>query len=229
MKVKYGGIVSAASGKLDASVHSHNRYGRYVRVWVKPTNNTSSAAQDAKSYFASASQAWGGLTDNQRESWNTWAQTHPVTDRLGDQIVLTGHTAYVQLNTRLIRMAVAQITTPPAIAPPASITTLTLSPDIGIGTFDVVYAISPVPAAVQYWVKYAVVHSAGITYVRNLLVLISLIDAAETTPLDAQAAIEARLGTLTVGNIIHAEAYAVSKANGQRSASVFAKGTVVET
>lgn len=199
MKFTPGIAVGALSGSIGGSTASHNRFGPYFRTRVKPVVSTTPDAQEAKGIFTTQTQAWQGLTDAQRLSWEQYAQTHLVNNSLGVPQALTGHQAYVGINSRLDRANETLLTDPPVGTAPDGLLTLTLSADIGLGTFDVTYTPTPLAATERLWVLAAVQNSAGRTYVQNLLRLVVIAAAATASPLDIQTEVEAKFGTLQVG------------------------------
>ena len=97
-KVQFGGGISGMSGKLGGNVFARNKGGAYSRNWVKPTNPSTPAQQNQRNTLALKSAAWRLLTDEQRDSWKSWADDNPVLDRLGASIVLSGAQAYTKIN-----------------------------------------------------------------------------------------------------------------------------------
>ena len=97
-KVQFGGGISGMSGKLGGNVFARNKGGAYSRNWVKPTNPATPAQQNQRNTLALKSAAWRLLTDEQRDSWKSWADDNPVLDRLGASIVLSGAQAYTKIN-----------------------------------------------------------------------------------------------------------------------------------
>jgi len=229
-KIRMGVMVGQASGSLGSTVFSHGRYGAYVRLRSVPTKATSNYAQQAKAFLAASSAAWQAYTTAQQLAWQTWAQGHPITDALGDQQVLSGHAAAVMLNTRLRHIAGTPITDPPTAVPPPALLTLTGSYDIGVGNFEAAFTATPLAATHQLQLRAAVVGSAGIHYVKNLLKLTETSAAAQASPLATiDVNIEARFGTLQVGNKVTIYANVIDNATGLISAPLIDSGIVVST
>ena len=115
-KVQFGGGISAMSGKVSGNVYARNKGGAYVRNWVRPTNPQTTAQQNQRNTLSLKSAAWRTLTDEQRDSWKSWANDNPVLDRMGASIVLTGAQAYTKININRDNAADAavQTTTPGA-------------------------------------------------------------------------------------------------------------------
>lgn len=98
-KVVFGGGVSAISGKIGGTVYSRNKGGAYTRNFAVPTNPSTVYQEEARDRLTQYSNEWRGLTEEQRLSWNEWAATHPILDRLGASKLLTGAQAYTKINT----------------------------------------------------------------------------------------------------------------------------------
>jgi hypothetical protein len=229
MKVMYGGPVANASGSLAGVVASHNRGGSYFRRRTVPVKSTTTYATNAKARLAAASSAWRTLTAAQRFSWETWAQTNPVVDRLGEKRILTGQQAYIQLNVRILFIGGTQILVPPVIGGPNALTSVTLTADIGSGDFEVAFTPTPLATGLSAWVRAAVVNSAGITFVQNLYKLCVVSAAAQASPLTLDTDIESRFGTLIVGQQVFVAVHVMRRADGQLSQPALSRAIVVST
>jgi len=203
MKFTPGPVIAAASGSIGGTVFSHNRGGMYTRNRSIPIASSTTPALNAKQRLATASQAWQLLTDAQRASWASWALQNPVINALGFPRLLTGHQAYVGINARRASAGDVAITAPPIVPAPTGLLTIVQDGDIGTGDVDLTFTASPLGATEELYIEAAVTNSAGINNVNNLLRLVGFSAAAETSPFDNQALIEARLGTLIVGQKLH--------------------------
>jgi len=224
-----GALVGQLSGKLGPIVASHNRGGAYFRAHVVPVTSTTSFALNAKARLAAASSLWQTLTQDQQEAWLTWANNNPVTNRIGQQVTLSGHGAFTGLTASLAQAGVAAVLDPPVIPAPAPLLTLTANFDIGTGEFDVVYTTTPLGANVGLYVQTAIVNSAGINFVQNLLKLLVISAAAQASPLDVQTEAATRFGTLLLGQRVIHEVSTFDRANGQRSTPLRVEGTIIDT
>jgi len=229
MKFLPGPIMTAMSGSIGGTTYSHNKGGQYMRARSMPTLVTSSAAMNAKSYLATASTAWQALTAAQRLSWTRWAQSTPVADKLRQSLILSGHQAFVKLNTRRQQLGLALLTAPPADVQPEGLVTLSGTYDIGAGNFTVVFTPSPLGATNSLWLYAAVLKSAGKSYVQNLLRLVYIGAADTASGVDPQTNIEARLGTLVVGDVVVYQAHVINRDTGLVSTPLRTQGTVVST
>lgn len=103
------------SGSFAGNTHSHNRAGQYRRnrrAPVQPIGTGRRAIQ--RNNFGTASTEYASLTFAEQAAWQAYADAHPVTDRLGASIKLTGHQMYVAINSQLLNCGSATITAPPA-------------------------------------------------------------------------------------------------------------------
>lgn len=101
MKIKFGAIVVAGSGKIGGHVASKNRSGAYLRTKVTPTNPNTASQAGARSLLASLSTAWSGLTESQRLGWNNAVKDYATTDIFGDIKNPSGINLFVKLNANL--------------------------------------------------------------------------------------------------------------------------------
>jgi len=229
MKFTPGIAVGAMSGSVGGVTASRNRYGPYFRVRAKPVISTTPDAQQAKGIFTTQTTRWQTLTDAQRLAWEAYAETHLVNNSLGIPQALTGHQAFVGINSRIDRAGGTLLDDPPAATAPNGLESLVLSADIGIGTFDVTYTPTPLAADDQLWVLACVQNSAGKTYIENLLRLVQISSAAQASPLDIQAAVEAKFGTLIVGQKVSTKVGVYDGVTGLLSNFLRADAIVVST
>lgn len=224
-----GAAVGQISGRVGGYVFSHNRGGPYIRNGSIPTKSTSAAAMAAKQRLEEASMAWQALTADNMLAWQAWAQQNPVTNRLGNATTLTGHQAYVGIYCRLDQAGQAPLDDPPVGASPAALATVALTLDIGAGDFQIAYTATPLGADEQLELSCAVVNSAGVRYVQNVLKLVTITDPAQASPYDFQSDLEDRFGTLQVGQAVVCDARVFDHATGLLSAPVRAAGVIVST
>lgn len=102
------------SGSVAGITSSHNRSGQYVRSRRTPTNAPTPRRTLIRSAFGSNSSGWSALTLTLQLGWIAAAAAHPVTDSLGQSIVLTGQNLFVSVNTQLKNCGAATVTAPPA-------------------------------------------------------------------------------------------------------------------
>lgn len=227
-KIRPGGLVGQISGSIGGDTFSRNRGGSYVRTRAIPTKSTTTYAMQAKNRLAFASARWQSLTASERRAWENFATNRTITDRMGEQIALSGQQTYVSLNARLERSGDTLIDEPPARPSPDGFLDLDIAADIGAGDFQLTF--SPEPDENQrVWVWAAVVHSAGIEYVQNLLKLVTISEAQATSPLEIQTDVEERFGELSAGQLIHVQAQLMDTRTGLVSGVRRARAVIEET
>lgn len=198
-----GPAVAAVSGSVGGTVFSRNRGGQYMRRRAIPTNPSSPDQLTIRAIFSAQSQDWADLTAAQRASWELWAEQNPITNALGNSILKSGHQSFVGINSRLDLLAQVALTAPPIINAPTALDTLVVDGDIGLGDVDIEFTTTPLGAGVVLWILAAVTNSAGITYVQNLYRRVGSSPAAQASPFDIQSMVEAKFGTLIVGQTLH--------------------------
>lgn len=224
-----GPMIGQASGRVGGTIFSRNRGGSYVRNGSLPSRVTSEKALNAKAYLSLASQAWSALTAAQRLSWNTWAASKTVVNRLGRSISLNGQNWYVSLNTRLLAAGSAQISAPPTDTAPAGVTITGFTVDAGTGDTELTFSPTPTAAGNALWVRGCMVNSGAVTNVENLFTTLDITAAAVASPLDLKSALEAALGPILVGATYHVEVRVLDLSTGMVSGRVLARTVAVST
>lgn len=110
-KIKFGMMMTDASGKLGGQVFSKNRGGSYVRTKTTPSNPQTVAQMAIRGIFASISSAWSGLTQGNRDSFNNFVGDYARTDIFGDARNPSGKSLFQRLNQNLVISGQNQITT----------------------------------------------------------------------------------------------------------------------
>lgn len=224
-----GPIAATISGSIGGTTFSRNRGGTYMRNRAIPLNPSTPYQQLSRSILATQSQSWADQSDADRAAWSNWAVQNPVINALGRSIILSGAQAFIQLNCRLQLAEESLLTAPPIVNAPDGLLTLTLTADIGTGTFDVAYTPTPTAATVSIWLLAAVVNSSGIRYVRNLLRFVGRSTDAQASPFDIQTQVEGRFGTAVVGQTVHVHAATFDSATGLLSVPLEDSSVVVDS
>lgn len=197
-KIKYGPLIGQASGSVGATTFSHNRFGSYTRNRSIPTQPNSGPQLLRRAALSTISAAWALRSVSERLAWKIWAQNNPMTDKLGDKRILTGHMAYVQLNSRLLLIAVAAVDTPPVVPTPTALTAASIIVSVAANTAAITFAPTPLGADARVFVTACKTPTATINYTKNLMRYIAVSAAAQTTPYTI-ANVGTLLGSLTVG------------------------------
>ena len=195
-KIVYGSLAGSISGSVGNETFSHGRHGAYIRRRVIPTKAFNVNTINSHNRLTIFSRYWGQLSPEQQAAWNTYAQAHPITDRLGQKQVLFGAACFIAINTRLHKAGDTAITVPPTAAAPAPLTTLTAVADASAHTCVLTTAPTPLGAANRLWIEVALVNSPGVEYLENLFKLVTVSGKNQATGLGIGAALELRFGTL---------------------------------
>lgn len=209
-----GPLAAATSGSIGGTVFSHNKGGAYVRNRSIPTNPDTASQQNVRAILSAQSQSWSDRTAAERAAWEQWASQNPITNALGDSILMSGHQSYIKLRSRLALDFQTLIDVPPIVNAPTALETITQDGDIGLGDVDLAFTASPLAAGVRLWQTCAVINSAGVSFVKNLRRFIGTSPSAQASPFDNQSQIETVFGTLVVGQTIHMLASTFDTATG---------------
>ncbi len=228
-KIKLGPMAAQISGSIAGTVFSRNRGGTYIRNRAIPTDPNTSAQQNVRAILASQSQSWADLTDAQRAAWENWASQNPVIDVLGASILLSGHQAFVQLNSRLDLDDQTVLLVPPIINAPLALDTVLQDGDIGVGDVDLAFTATPLDANIKLWMQAAVINSPGITYIRNRLRFIGTSAAAEVSPFDNKTLIQTVFGALIVDQTLHVRVSTFDTTTGLLSVGLQSRVVITTT
>lgn len=113
MKLKFGAIVVAGSGKIGGHVASKNKAGAYLRTKVTPSNPRTTFQTEVRDRLASISQAWRALTQAQRNAWDGAVDNFKRTNIFGDIKNPSGFNLYQRLNNNILVVGGTVIDLPP--------------------------------------------------------------------------------------------------------------------
>jgi len=105
-------IMTQASGSVGGLTASRNRFGNYFRGRALPVNPNTIAQQLSRANMAQFATGWAGLTLGQRNAWEAWAAVVTKTNKLGDQVLITGFNWYVAVNSQRAAAGILPVATP---------------------------------------------------------------------------------------------------------------------
>ena len=227
-KIKWGAIVVDGRGKLGGHVFTKTRSGATMRTKVTPVNPQTTAQAAARSRLGSQSQAWRGISEEQRRGWNSLADEVIKTNIFGDNYSPTGKNLFTGYNSNLLLVGHGAVSTPPVLEEMPVITDL----DINIHALPAsvgFIAVSAGSLTNQALVIEATQQfSAGRFNFEGSYRKITVLDDYDGTELDIVGFYVDRFGSLSVGQKIGFRAYFINNKTGQSSPR-FAKAVMVIT
>ena len=222
-KIKFGMMMTDASGKLGGHVFSKNKGGSYVRTKATPTNPQTAAQMSVRSIFAQITSGWSALTEAQRASFRNAVDSFKKTDVFGDLKAPTGKQLYQRLNQNLALVNQALLQSAPQPEQIEIPTGLTPIASILAEEFDLAMAGDTSNSQVMIFATAPL--SQGTKYVKNKLRLLTTEAGANPFGTDIFAAYTAKYGALTAGDNIYIGIRTIN-ASGQASPMVTAKATI---
>jgi hypothetical protein len=202
------------SGKSGGGVMLKGNLGRIART---PKNPQSSDQNKVRNTFKSASQAWGGLTEAQRTSWNAAGQSFMAKQVFGNGKALSGKSLYNRIYCNIVAAGGSAPTDVPATFSVTALTnfvSLVNSSSAQTHTF----APTPVPANHVLVISATPPQSAGTSsLIPSKLRVIKRLAAATATGASTFTEYVAKFGTPIVGKKIFFRAYLLNLQTGTKS------------
>lgn len=213
-KIKFGMMMTDASGKLGGQVFSKNRGGSYVRTKTTPSNPQTSAQMAIRGMFAGISSGWSTLTEASRQSFNGFVASYATTDIFGDIRNPSGKALYQKLNQNMAitgQSAITQCISPQEV-PFAGV--VSASADVSNTSMEVVLSGNTLGSKLIIFATPSL--SQGTTFVKNKFRQIAVVDGITGGPVEFYLDYVAKFGTFVGGANIHI-AVRVVNTNGQAS------------
>lgn len=135
-----GSIISAASGKMNGLVFSHNAGGQYIRALVIPTDPSSAGQIQVRNAMSVLTSAWvETLTAAQRDSWSVYGENVPLVGPLGDSRNIGGLSQYVRSNISRLQAGLPRVDDAPVIFDLGSFTPPSFGIDATADEIDVTF------------------------------------------------------------------------------------------
>jgi len=104
------------SGSMGGVTASRNKGGQYLRRRAVPTNPNTPSQQDVRDRLTNAATSYRDLTDDQKESWRTYADNTPVVDTLGVSKKLTPAQWFTSYATTYAQAGKAVLLSAPSVS-----------------------------------------------------------------------------------------------------------------
>ncbi|MBA7685549.1 hypothetical protein ES703_93974 [subsurface metagenome] len=222
-----GPLVAEIRGSVGGTTFTRGRYGLVARVRAKPTVSVTDEATAAKARMTAATQLWQTMSAGERLAWNQWANGNPVAGALGESQILTGHVASVGVNCRRDVFGEAMTNIPPITPAPAALTAMSFVASKTEEKVNIAYDVSPLGAEEVLYVQACQYASAGKVWVENLFKGQIQSGLAEASSWSAFTNVEARIGELVIGYMLHLKVFVAHPANGLLSAPLRSSMVIV--
>ncbi len=193
--IKMAHIVAEARGSIGGTVFSKNTYGAYLRAKVTPVNPSTVAQQISRNFMTTVAQTWRGITQLQRDLWNSSAVNFSRTNIFGDSVQLTGFNLFMRLNKNLLEIGGSQIADAPQPASVPGFESLSVAADTTLATMLATFA-PAIDASIDVQVFATAPLSAGKQFVKSEFRKIAVLTVADVSPEDLAAAYVAKFGAL---------------------------------
>lgn len=227
MKTKFGAIIVDGRGKINGFVASKNRAGSYLRTKVTPVNPQSASQQAGRAIITEMSQAWRGLSQEERDSWNSAVSEWQSTDIFGDLKTPSGFNLFMKQNSKLSKADAGRIDSAPTPIEVSPITAFNVTLDDSGQTANTTFAASPVPANTRYIIDSTGPVPPGVSFVKNKWRRITNFAAATTSGQDINTEYLAVFGEIQTGQVVQFRIAAISTTTGQTSAWFYITVTAV--
>lgn len=201
-------------GSVGGVTFFRNRGGICMRMRAVPIQPGTEPQGLQQNIFAGLATDWGGtLTPSSRSQWNFFANQHPVPNKVGQMIKLSGQQMYIKLNCILLTAGVAQTNTPPMNLQVRGLAEAAISLS-ATGTSVVDIDVLSIVSATEYaYVFMAANVPPGVSNVNNQLVFAGAYvgDDIKTTH---QVNVPAKFGVLIAGNYVHTVTHRLNSATG---------------
>jgi len=218
MKMQFGAIVVAGSGKIGGHVASRNRGGAYLRTKVTPVNPSTTAQLNARSRLTGRSQAWRSLAQVARDAWSAAVGLYARTDIFGALRNPSGFNLYQRINNNLLVVGAAVLVSPALPAAVVTTNILSLVATVAGQLLNLTNS-AVVPAGTAVKVFATAPQSPGVTFVKSEYRLITTLPAAAVALQLLGAAYTAKFGAFVAGQKIFVRIEFINTLTGQNSVS----------
>jgi hypothetical protein len=223
-KVKFGGAIADARGKIDGIVYSRNQFGAYVRNKVTPVNPQSSRQTVVRDRLTTLSKRWSGtLTPAQRAAWIGFAGVNPYVDVFGAKITLTGLAMYVAINGVLLNTGLTPMDTPPADLAVAGLNSCSIVASAAGGTVAITFDPTPLGASTALYIWGTQGLASGRGFFKPFYRYVGISADNQATPYAAGTDYVAKFGSMVQGQAIGFLVSVVNRLKGAVTPGLFVR------
>jgi len=215
MKIKFGSLVVAGSGKIGGHVASKNRAGSYLRTKVTPINRDTTAQALVRSRLSAISSSWKALNAASIIAWNNAVSSYKGTNVFGDVVSPTGSQLYQRLNNNLELIGESPITVPPLPVAVGNMGALTLTAAKAVPAIALAFT-TPIVSGERVKIYATAGVSAGKSFVKSEYRFIGYLVTGDTTPKNILSMYTAKFGAIpSAGLQVFIRAINVNLTTGQ--------------
>ena len=197
MKLKFGAIVVAGSGKIGGHVASKNKAGAYLRTKVTPSNPRTTYQTNVRERLTGLSQGWRSLTDAQRNAWNAAVSNFKKSNVFGDIKIPSGFNLYQRINNNILSIGGSVLTNPPSPSSVATYSAAVLTAAAGTPALSLAFTVVA-GATAGYKLFATAPQSAGKTNLSNQYRLIGVALTNAISPFNILSLYTAKFGSVGV-------------------------------
>lgn len=180
-------LATALSGKWGNTVGLMNKGQMIIRTLVTGRNPQTVFQQSIRALFALISSSWRSLSENERTGWSSAVENFTRKNVFGKDFNLSGSGLHQSLNSNLLNIGEAVITTAPQPVAVTSFDDFSVVVD-NAAIKKIELAFSPLIEASQKFILWATApQSAGVSFVKSKYRIIGVLDNADLTGFDAAA------------------------------------------
>ena len=211
--IKLGAFITELSGKIGGTIFSKNKGGAYAKNRVVPSNPQTSFQNTIRAFFSIIAKRWKTLTQVERDSWSSAAQTVTRTNRFGDTIKLSGSQLYQERNLNLYNARVPFIDSP--VVGVLSLNNFISIFSQSVASLSLNTGVQPVGATMVWYATASV--SPGIKNIGNLYRRIGKTTSLDASPVDLTSLYNAKFGPAIVGQRVGFRCVVIENATGLSS------------
>lgn len=97
MRIQTSALIDNMAGSLNGSAVRRSRYGLVMQSKANQAKSINNPIARARSLFGVLAYTWRNFRESDREDWNNIAMAHPVIDKFGGYITLTGYAYFMRV------------------------------------------------------------------------------------------------------------------------------------
>ncbi|MBE3035886.1 MAG: hypothetical protein IMZ70_02215 [Candidatus Atribacteria bacterium] len=95
-RIKFGAIITEASGSLGGHTIQHSKGGMQIRTKPKPTESFNNLQYQIRRKIPCLQYSWKALSAIQKTTWDRYAVDHDIRAKKGDHEILSGHSIWMK-------------------------------------------------------------------------------------------------------------------------------------